>query len=205
MRIEEPHENDDLPNHIANGKAYSFAADIAEGQRELNAGDTLNLTAVFLKNGAETAGTDERPVTWEWESDHPDVAEVDKDGRVTAKFDGTARITARLAQNTAISASVELVVNEAATEPYVAFEGVIPQGVEQYETVTLTATCYEGGAATDKPIEWTFGGADKRCYVATVKGNSVEIYCVSADDTPLVVTATCERKSTAAKIELWGL
>ena len=205
VRIEEPQENDDVPNHIANGKIYSFAAEITEGQRELNAGDTLNLTTVFLKNGAETAGTDEHPVTWTWESDSPDVAEVDENGRVTAKSDGTARITARMAQNTTITASVELVVKEAATEPYVAFEGVIPQSVEQYETVTLTATYYEGGAATDKPIEWSFGGADKHSYNATVKGNSVEIYCYLADDTPLTVTATCEGQSATATIELWGL
>ena len=205
VRIEEPQENDDVANHIANGKTYSFAAEITEGQSEINVDDTLVLTAVFLKNGAETAGTDEYPVTWTWESDRPDVAEVDKNGKATAKSDGTARITARLAQNTAITATVELVVKEAATEPYVAFEGVIPQSVEQYETVTLTATYYEGGAATDKPIEWTFGGAGRRSYAATVKGNSVEIYCVSADDTPLTVTATCEGKSATATIGLWGL
>ena len=205
VRIEEPQENDDVPNHIANGKTYSFTAEIAEGQRELNAGDALDLTAIFLKNGAETAGTDERPVTWLWESDRADIAEVDENGRVTAKSDGTARITARLAQNTAITATVELVVKETATEPYVAFNGVIPQSVEQYETVTLTARYYEEGAATDKPIEWSFSGADKRSYAATVKGNSVEIYCVSADDTSLTVTATCEGKSATATIELWGL
>lgn len=205
VRIEEPQENDDVPNHIANGKTYSFTAEITEGQRELNMGDTLNLTAVFLKNGAETAGTDERPVTWIWESDAPDVVEVDENGRVTAKSDGTARITARLAQNAAITATIELAVKETATEPYVAFESVIPQSVEQYETVTLTANYYDGGAATDKPIEWTFGGADKRSYAATIKGNSVEIYCVSADDTPLTVTATCEGKSATATIELYGL
>ncbi len=204
-RIEEPQENDDVSNHIANGKTYSFTAEITEGQRELNAGDTLDLTAVFLKNGAETAGTGENPVTWTWESDSPDVAEVDKNGRVTAKSDGTARITARMAQNTAIAASVELAVKEAITTPYVAFEGVIPQSVEQYEMATLKTTYYEGGAATDKLIEWTFGGADKRSYASTVKGNSVEIYCVSADDTPLTVTATCEGKSATATIELWGL
>ena len=205
VRIEEPQENDDVPNRIANGKNYSFAAKITEGQRELNAGDTLTLTAVFLKNGAETAGTDEHPVTWTWESDGPEVAEVDKNGRVTAKSSGTARITARMAQNAAIAATVELAVKEATTEPYVAFNGVIPQSVEQYETVTLTAAYYEDGAATDKLIEWAFGGADKRSYTATIKGNSVEIYCYLGDDTPLTVTATCEGKSATAIIELWGL
>ena len=205
VRIEEPQENDDVPNRIANGKTYSFSAEITKGQREINVGDTLDLTAVFLKNGTQTAGTDEHPVTWTWESDSPDVAGVNADGRVTAKSDGTARITARLVQNTAITATVELAVKEAVTTPYVAFEGVIPQSIEQYETVTLSATYYEGGAATDKPIEWTFGGADKRSYSATVKGDSVEIYCVSADDTPLTVKATCEEKSATATIELWGL
>ena len=205
VRIEEPQENDDVPNHIAGGKNYSFTAEITDGQRELNAGDTLDLTAVFLKNGAETAGTDEHPVTWIWESDTPDVAKVDENGHVTAKSDGTARITARLAQNTAITTTVELAVKSTVSPPYVAFEGVIPQSVEQYETVTLTATYYEGGTATDKPIEWSFSGADKHSYTATVKGNSVEIYCYLADDTPLTVTATCEGQSTTTTIKLLGL
>lgn len=205
VRIEEPQENDDVQNHIANGKTYSFAAEITEGQRELNTGDTLNLTAAFLKNGVETIGTEAYPVTWTWESDSPDIAEVDEGGRVTAKSDGTARITARLAQNTAILATVELTVKAAVTTPYVAFNGVIPQSVEQYETATILATYYEGGTATDKPIEWTFDGADKRSYTAIVKGNSVEIYCYLADDTPLTVTATCEGQSATATIELWGL
>ena len=205
VRIEEPKENDDVPNRIANGKTYSFAAEITEGQRELNAGDTLDLSAVFLKNGTETAGTDEHPVTWLWESDTPDVAEVDENGRVKAKSSGTARITARLAQNTVITATVEFAVKEAVTEPYVAFNGVIPKSIEALETATLTAAYYEGGAATDKPIEWSFSGADKRSYTATVKGNSVEIYCYLGDDAPLTVTATCEGKSATAIIELWGL
>ena len=109
-----------------------------------------------------------------------------------------------MGQNTAVTATVELVVNSTVVEPYVAFNGVIPQSIEQYDTKTLTATFYENGVATDKPITWTFGGANERSYTTAINGNSVEIYCVLADNIPLTVTAECEGKSVKTGIQLLG-
>lgn len=208
VRIEEPTKDDDIANHIAKGLLYGFTAQIVGDTGDMSVGDTTDLTAVFIKrNGEQTEQvqlTDEYPVTWTWESSNPEIAMVNADGQVTAIADGTAQITATMAQNTAVTATVELVVNSAVVEPYVAFNGVMPQSIEQYDTATLTATYYENGVATDKPIVWTFSGANKRSYKATVSGNSVEIYCVLADNIPLTVTATCESKSVETKINLLG-
>lgn len=208
VRIEEPNQNDDVTNHIANGKNYSFTAQITGGEKELAVGDTLKLSAVFIKKNGESITqvepTDEYPITWNWASSNPDIATVNADGTVTANASGTAQITATLAQNTAVTATVELAVAEAVTEPYVAFNGVIPQSIEQYESATLTATYFENGVATDKPIAWTFSGANKRSYTTTINGNSVEIYCVLADNIPLTVTAECEGKTATTQIYLVG-
>ena len=204
VRIEEPNENDDVPNHIANGKTYSFTAAITGAEQELNVGQTLDLTTLFLKNDEAVESTDEYPLTWEWRSNNVDIVSVNQNGQVTANASGTAQITATLAQNTAITATVELVVAEAVTEPYVAFNGVIPQSIEQYDTAMLTATYYENGIATDKPITWAFDGANPRSYTTTINSNSVEIYCVLANNIPLTVTAECEGKSISTNILLVG-
>lgn len=208
VRIEEPNQNDDVPNHIANGLLYGFTAKIMGNTGEIKVGDTVDLTAVFLKRNGdkvqEVQPTDEYPITWNWTSSNPEIATVSENGQVTAISSGVAQITATLAQNTAVTATVELVVKQAITEPYIAFDGVIPQSIEQYDSTTLSATYYENGIATDKPIMWTFGGANERSYTATVKGNSVEIYCVLADDEPLIVTASCGGKSVETQIQLLG-
>ncbi len=208
VRIEEPNENDDVPNHIANGKTYSFTAQITGTEKELKVGDTIDLSAVFMKGNGDKAEavepTEEYPLIWTWESSDESVATVNENGQVTANASGTAQIMAVLAQNKTITATVELVVAEAVTEPYVAFNGVIPQSIEQYDTATLTATYYENGGATDKPITWTFSGANPRSYTTTINGNSVEIYCVLADNIPLTVTAECEGKTVSTEIQLLG-
>lgn len=208
VRIEEPNQNDDVPNHIANGKTYGFTAQIIGGEKELLVGETLDLSAVFIKrngdNTAEVQPTEEYQITWEWESSNREILTVNENGQVTAVASGTAQITATLAQNTAVTATVKLVVAEVVNEPYVALNGIIPQSIEQYDTATLAATFYENGVATDKPIAWTFSGANRRSYTTTINGNSVEIYCVLADNIPLTVTAECEGKFISTNIALLG-
>lgn len=209
VRIEEPNQNDDVPNHIANGKLYEFTAKIIGNTGEIKVGDTVDLTAIFLKRYddgklTETEPTDEYPITWNWTSSNPEIATVNESGQVTAISSGTAQITAILVQNTAITATVELVVAEVVNEPYIAFNGVIPQSIEQYDSATLSATYYENGVTTDKPVAWTFSGANEQSYTATINGNSVEIYCVLTDNKPLIVTASCDGKTISANIALLG-
>lgn len=98
IRIEEPTDNDDLVNHIANGKNYSFNASIS-GTDEIMAGESAQLTAHFIKNGEEVQATEQYPLIWRWESSDTAVATVAEDGTVTAIGAGTAIITARLEQS----------------------------------------------------------------------------------------------------------
>ncbi len=208
VRIEEPNQNDDVPNHIANGLLYGFTAKITGNTGEIKVGDRVDLTSVFLKRNAdkvqEVQPTDEYPIAWNWTSSNPEIATVSENGQVMTIAEGTVQITATLTQNTAVTATVELVVKQVVTEPYIAFNGVISQSIEQYDSATLSATYFENGVATDKAIVWAFSGANEQSYTSTVNGNSVEIYCVLADDEPLIVTASCEGKTISTSIALLG-
>ena len=204
LRIQEPTENDDIENRIAGGKLRSFKADII-GESELNQNSTTNLAAVFIKDDKAVEPTDEYPVTWLWESSDTDIAEVDADGVVLGKGVGNVQITARMAQNTAISATAELVVKETNFKPYVAFMSVVPSAVEQYESITVTAAYFENAQQTDKVVSWSFSGANKKNYKATIDDNALTIYCIGADNTPLKVTAECEGQFISFELILEGL
>ena len=115
------------------------------------------------------------------------------------------RSTARMAQNTAISATAELVVKETNFKPYVAFMSVVPSAVEQYESITVTAAYFENAQQTDKVVSWSFSGANKKNYKATIDDNALTIYCIGADNTPLKVTAECEGQFISFELILEGL
>ncbi len=204
LRIQEPTDNDDIENRIAGGKLRSFEADII-GESELNQNATIKLDAVFIKDKKVTTPTDEYPVTWLWESSDTDIAEVDAGGVVFGKGVGKVQITARMAQNTAISATVELVVKETNFKPYIAFTSVVPSAVEQYESITVTVAFFENAQQTDKIVSWSFSGANKKNYKATIEDNALTIYCIGADNTPLKVAAECEEQSVSFELILEGL
>lgn len=204
IRIEEPTVDDDLINHIANGHNYTFAAEIS-GATSIAAGQKTQLLAHFVKNGTEVEATEEYPLEWEWISSSPDIATVDENGEVTALAEGVTQITAALKQSSGnVSATFELVVQQAVTTPYVEFIGVTPASIQQFTNATVTAGYYVNGALTDETISWTFTGAREDSYFTTTDGNTVTITCVHADNTPLTVTATVGEYSASTQIVLEG-
>lgn len=203
IRIEEPTDDDDLINHIANGNAQTFSAQII-GADKLNAGSMTQLTANFIKNGQAVSASEEYPLTWEWTSSSPDIASVDESGMVTAKTAGNVSITAVLSQSTGITASLDLSIEEAQTQPYMAFTSLVPSAIRQYMSATISAAYFEDGAETDEAVAWTFAGAEESSYYTNIDGNSVTITCAHPDDVPLTVTATCNGESVSAQIALEG-
>lgn len=205
LRVQEPiPEEDDIVNRIAGGKLRSFKAKII-GESEVKQGAEIKLTANFVKDDIVTESTSEYPVTWLWESSDTELAEVDESGTVIGKGVGNVRITAKLAQNTAVSATVELVVKENDFKPYVAFTSVVPSAVEQYESIFVSAAYFENAQPTDKVVSWSFAGANKKNYKATISDNDLTIYCIGADNTPLTVTAECEGQFLSFELILEGL
>lgn len=206
VRLEEVTQNDDnVKDFIANGLQYSFEAKI-DGANKLNVGQTTQLEAQFVaQNAGEDIILSEEP-TWEWYSSDENIAIVDEYGSVTAKSDGNAVLRAVLAQNTAISAELELVVENLLITPYVAFIGLIPASISQYGTIDISAAYYENGAETDNELTWKFSGADYRDYgyVIGESGKEISLACFGASETPLAITAEYGEYTATISIELEG-
>ena len=203
VRVEEPTEYDDISvNFIANGKTYHFGASI-DGQNSLAVGQKAQMTASFVFNGENVVATNVFPLTWQWQSSNTAVATIDENGIVTALSAGNAQISATLAENTAITASLGLQVKETENSAYIAFDGLIPQYLLQYQKATISATVYENGEKTDKIVNWRFAGATD-CYYATINGNALTITCISASEDVLTIIAECEDKTASVDITLYG-
>lgn len=204
-RIDEPTKNDDLVNFIAGGNSYKVSAEL-NGVTELIAGTQTALTPSFLINGKEVEGTSEKPLTWKFVSSDENIATVNAKGVVTTKNAGTVEITVFLAENPSVTASIELVVTEALSEPYIVFDGFTNDYITQYDSATFAATYFENNLATNYPLVWSFTGATKKDYNATISddGKSVIVECVSASEKPLTIKASYNGYSAKIKIHLVG-
>lgn len=203
IRIDEPTENDDMEKLIANGKSHSYYAQIS-GNTNLLLTETTILTAHFFKNGEEVESSEEYPLTWLWESSDETIVTIDENGTVTPVKSGTAEIYVFLAQNPSIMAIFKLVVEEVMDEPYIAILKGATESISQYKTASFTAGLYEKGRLTKKIVNWSFSGADSRSYTAEINKNTVTIYCLNQDNTPLTITATRDGATTSFQVNLEG-
>lgn len=206
-RLDEATAADDVTDKfIANGNNYSFGARMA-GAISLHVGQTAKLGAAFLANGEEKQPSDSFPLTWVWGTSAPNVVAVDSVGQITALSEGAATITARLAENENLVASAAVTVSGIAGQPYVAFTGIVPTAVEQFDVATVSAALFEGNAETNKPLQWSFNGANPACYYAAVdeSGKTATISCISPSGAPLEVTARNGEHSAKIYLRLEGL
>ena len=176
------------------------------GQTELIAGQSTTVTADFLINGKKIDSTTEHPLTWKYSSSDETIAKVSDDGKVMTYKEGNAVIVATLVQNPLVTAKIGLTITEVVNEPYIAFDGFTHDYITQYSSETFNATYFENNLATDYPLKWTFSGATKRDYIATVSedGRSVTIECLSASEKPLKITATYNGVKASIKVNLVG-
>lgn len=204
-RIDEPTESDDLTIGIAGGKEYVVSAEL-NGQTDLIAGQSTTLTADFLINGKKVDSTAEHPLSWTYSSSDQTIAKVSDDGKVMTYKEGNAVIVATLVQNPLVTAKIGLTITEVVNEPYIAFDGFTHDYITQYSSETFNATYFENNLATNYPLKWTFSGATKRDYIATVSedGRSVTIECLSASEKPLKITATYNGVKASIKVNLVG-
>ena len=205
VRIEEPTEFDDVTeNFIANGRSYSFEAQI-EGDSKISLNERMHFTASFIKQGKAVSATEENPLTWRWKSSVPSVATVDDLGNVTPVSVGLTQITATLEENPQITQSVVLSVVDSEDTPSIEFEGLIPYSILQYSSMQFTARYYEDGTPTDEEVTFSFAGADETRYGTTrINGNTIEVYCYKPDDTPLQITASYGDVSESVEVVLEG-
>lgn len=205
IRVEqENHVTDDMERRVADGKNFSWAIRVT-GKQDIYAGDTETLAAVSVRNGEQVTPTDAHPIDYLWESDNPDVARVDLQGKLQAVAAGTANITATLVQNRDVRATYRITVLPA-SDRFVSFTSSVPKTMEAYGApIALSAAYSKGGSSTNETVEWKFSGADESAYSAQIYGNTATIQCWCGSITPLVVTASYGGKTATATIELIGL
>lgn len=205
LRYEEPNEAiDDMENHVAGGKAFSWDIELS-GKTTMNVGDTEQFTAISTRNGEPVTATREHPINYIFESSDEDIATIDTSGNVTAVANGEAVISAYLFQNPKIRNEMTITVEDAEADPHVSFLDTVPEQIKIYESATIEAAYFENGEATGEKVYFILDGAKSGAYSYTITGNEIEITCWSGSVEPLTLTAQYGNYSATAQIELLGL
>lgn len=209
IRYEEPNDAiDDMVNKVAGGKTFKWDINVA-GISTLYVGETEQFTATSIRtsggNTETVSSTDEYPIDYIWSSSDENIATVDENGIVTAVATGTATITATLAQNPNAYESFDILVAEATTSPHIVFTDTLPESLNAYDNIALTALYVENGQETPYIVEWSFSGAEERCYSVDVDDNDIVIHCWAGSIEPLVITASYNGYSASVSLILEGI
>ena len=185
-------ESDDMENHVAGGKNFSAKIAVSSGSGKLWLGAKKTIACQFERNGNAQTATEEHPITFRFSSSDETILTVDQDGTVTGVSEGSAAVTVTLEQNPNVTASVEIVVDDADAGTGVIFTERGPERLRAFESCTIEATAYNDGADTGAPILYRFSGAAAGSYSAVQTGNRVKITCYGYSETPLTVTASAD-------------
>ena len=148
--IYDPHRVDlNLMKKIASDVATSISPNFT--QATLGVGDTAQLTATVYPTTVSDKG-----VTFE--SDAPDIADVDENGLITAKAEGSAVITVTSELTGTVSATVNITVAESVTYVESITLNHTTASMLVGDTLQLTATVTPDDA-TDKTITWVSSDA----------------------------------------------
>lgn len=203
---EEPnYDIDDMEKRVAGGKNFSWVVSVSGGTK-IQPGQKTTPTASSVRNEKPVESTNEHPVSYKWKSSNPSVADVDKDGVVTATGNGEATITATLEQNAALSASIKVSVSED-LKPRTVFTQAPPAQFRVYQSYDIGAADFIGGTEQTTPIEWTFEGSEGSSYTYVVSEDTkhVRIACWKGSVTPLKIAAKGAGDAVVATVELEGL
>lgn len=203
LRLQETIDSDDLVNHVADGKYFSFTIDIG-GNDVMYDGEPQTLSATARREGKVVASTEENPITYVWTSSDETVATVDENGVVTPISVGYCQITCSIQQNMAITSVFGFNVVERESQTYIDFITPIPDEIRSFETLNIEAVYYENGQQTADIIEYTLSRANENSYSYSVNGNVLTIQTYEPSEAPLEITASCNGESTITKIRITG-
>lgn len=191
LYYQEPLENDDMVNQVADGLAFSWIINL-EGPRTVAPNKKITLMPSSLRNNDPVPDT--QAVTYTWESLNTDIAAVDSDGVVTGVSTGQATIQCALEQNQNISTSITIDVQEIAGGLSWSIEP--PTNVPAYQSRTLSVSGAVG------PVTWSFSGPSESSYTASVNGAESTITCYYPSPIPLTVTVTDGQTTLTATVQL---
>lgn len=171
-------------------KASSITLDRKTIELELESSDTLTATVY-----PEDAG--DRSVTWE--SNNPEIAQVDQEGRVTALSVGTAIITATTNDETDLTATCQVTVIPKRVKSITINEGQV--SIERTKTAQLSVTIQPEDAG-DKSVTWSSDNdgiamVDDKGLVTAVAAGTTTITATTNDGSGL--SAECQVTVTPLK------
>lgn len=203
LRLQETIEADDLVNHVADAKYFSFEIDVG-GNAVMYDGEPQTLSVTARRNGKVVGSTEENPITYVWTSSDETIATVDDSGTVTPISLGYCQITCSVQQNPNISEVFGFNVVERESQTYVDFITPIPDEIRSFETLSIEAAYYEDGQQTANEIEYTLSRANYNSYSYDVNGNVLTIQTYEPSEAPLEITASCNGQSVVTKIRITG-
>lgn len=203
LRLQETIESDDLVNHVADGKYFSFTIDIG-GNDVMYEGEPQTLSVTARRKGKVVVSTEANPITYVWTSSDETVATVDENGIVTPVGLGYCQITCSVKENPSITNVFGFNVVERQSQTYIDFITPIPDEIRSFETLNIEAVYYEDGQQTADAIEYTLSRANENSYSYTVNGNELTIQTYEPSEAPLEITASCNGESAIIKIRITG-
>ena len=193
---------DDMENHVAGGKAFSFEG-VAEGPACLNIGQYEDYSVVTYRNGENVDPLGPQPFNWIWTSNTPLTATITANGTAHGIKSGLAIFQAVLAQNPNIFVIKRVTV--VAGSQGVRFVSGQKYSLEPYTFCNLEAFYYDSnGQRTADPVTFSFSGADAGSYSTATDNNMATIHCFGYSGSPLVITAECNGETATAIVELNG-
>lgn len=197
LRLQETIKSDDLVNHVADGKGFSFDLNIG-AVHKMSVGDTQQLTVTPRRN-METIAYPHPTITYRWGSTDENVATVDDNGVVTAVGIGRASIFCVLNENDSINTTANIqVYSDRDRQTFLDFTSPIPTSVKAHSSLQITASYYEDGEPSDSgDFEWKLSGADEQSYSYNVlnHGKRINIEFYRPSSNPLEVAASIYRES----------
>lgn len=204
-RFEEFNERiDDRVNRIAGGLEFNWTITL-DGTPSLYVGNSGALVPTSVRMGEIVASTSDNPITYIWTSSDENVCTVDENGALTGISAGDAIITCALEQNPEIKADMVVSVADGVGTRAVQFNGTLPGKIKCLSSETISASYYENGVETSEEVTFSFTGARRDAYAATVDGNTVTVTCYNGSVEPLTITAVHGEYSATISIELIGI
>lgn len=204
-RFEEFNERiDDRANRIAGGLEFNWTITL-DGTPSLYVGNSGALVPTSARMGEIVASTSDNPITYIWTSSDENVCTVDENGALTGISAGDAIITCALEQNPEIKADMVVSVADGVGTRAVQFNGTLPGKIKCLSSETISASYYENGVETSEEVTFSFTGARRDAYAATVDGNTVTVTCYNGSVEPLTITAVHGEYSATISIELIGI
>lgn len=203
LRLQETLDVDDLENHVADGKYFTFEISVG-GRETMHEGDTQELSVSARRNGVVVVDTDENPISYLWSTSDANIAEVDANGAVTAVGTGNCTITCSLVQNEAITTTFSVQVEERESNTYVDFISPVPDAMRAFDSLNIEAVFYQDGQKTEDEITYFLGGAEENSYSYSQSGNTIHVETWFPSATPLQITASCKGFETTATIRIEG-